>query len=201
MADTPIPRILVMDTGPLITLAVAEALDYLFFPGFPVVIPDAVFFEATRKSHALGAGGITEWSQTHADKVSIVPTSVFVSEIGSLERGDVRVQDLGERSALEVIRYTPFTSEHEVAILLTEDDAVIAGRFIPANQRHRIVVVTTHDFLEGLERAQKINSVDEIYRRANDGGRLASKKQTEKENHDRAKAALDAVLKTNGPKP
>ena len=201
MVESPVPRLLVMDTGPLITLAVAEALDYLLLPDFPVVIPDAVFFEATRKSDALGAADITEWAQTHADRVSIVPTSVYVSEIGALEGGVARVRDLGERSALEVIRYTPFATEHEVAILLTEDDAIIRGRFISPNERRRIVVITTHDFLEGLEQAQRINSVAEIYRRANDGGRLASEKKTKQENHKRALDALAQALKTNGPKP
>lgn len=201
MADAPIPRILVMDTGPLITLAVADSLDYLLFPGFPVIIPDAVLFEATRKSSAIGADSVLEWVQVHADKVSIVPTTVFAAQNISLEKGSPRVPDLGERAAIEVIRHTPFTNEHEVAILLTEDDQVIAERYILPEERHRIVVVTTHDLLEGLERAQRINSVEAVYDRANDGGRMASKRQTVKEAHERAMAALEAALKTNGPKP
>jgi hypothetical protein len=51
-------RILIMDTGPLITLAVAESLDYLLLPGLPVIIPDAILYEATIKSNALGANEI-----------------------------------------------------------------------------------------------------------------------------------------------
>jgi hypothetical protein len=45
------PRVslFVLDTGPLITLAAADSLDYLLFPNVPVVIPDAVFYEATRE--------------------------------------------------------------------------------------------------------------------------------------------------------
>lgn len=118
-----------------------------------------------------------------------------------MELGIGRVADLGERSALEVIRYTPFVAEHQVAILLTEDDEIIRGRYISPSERHRIVVVTTKDLLDGLERAQRINSVDAVYQRANDGGRLASKRQTDKEKRDRAMAALNAIMKTNGPKP
>lgn len=200
MVDGPVPRILVMDTGPLITLAVADSLDYLLLPGLPVIIPDAVYMEATRKSTAIGASDVTEWVQLHADKVSLVPTHVFAADFGSLEAGINRVPDLGERAALEVIRYTPFTDEHEIAILLSEDDAVIKGRFIPQDERHRIVVVTTSDLMQCLEEAQLINSAEAVYDRANDGGRMASKKQTERENHERAMAALEAVLKTNGPK-
>lgn len=200
MAEEPIPRILVMDTGPLITLAVADSLDYLLVPGFPVIVPDAVFFEATRKSDAIGAESILEWVQLHANRVNIVPTSVYASNAVSLEGGGPRVPDMGERSAIEVVRYTPFATEQEVAILLTEDDEVVEGRHFSEDVRHRIVVVTTHDFLEGLEKARRINSVQAVYDRANDGGRMASKRQTEKEKYTRAMAALDAVLKTNGSK-
>jgi hypothetical protein len=35
-------RLIVMDTGKLITLAVAGSLDYLLYPGVPVFGPDAV---------------------------------------------------------------------------------------------------------------------------------------------------------------
>jgi hypothetical protein len=198
MAEGPVPRILVMDTGPLITLAVADSLDYLLLPGLPIIVPDAVYFEATRKSTAIGAADIIEWTQTNADKVSIVPTHVFETEFAMIESGNMRVPDLGERAALEVIRYTPFVSEHEVAILLTEDDEVIRGRFISKDERHRIVVVTTRDLLESLEDSQLINSADAVYDLAKAGGRIASKNLTEKENRDRAKASLDAALKTNG---
>ncbi len=200
MADVVVPRILVMDTGPLITLAVADSLDYLLLPGLPVIIPDAVFYEATRKSVAIGAADTTEWVQTHANKISIVPTAVFLSEVTLATDRKVRVPDLGERAALEIIRHTPFASESEIAILLTEDDEVIRGRFIPLDERHRVVVVTTCDLLESLEEAQLINSVEAVYARANDGGRMATKRRTEKENHARAMAALDSILKTNGPK-
>jgi hypothetical protein len=40
----------VLDTAPLIILAAADSLDYLLYPNVPVVIPDAVFYEAMRDS-------------------------------------------------------------------------------------------------------------------------------------------------------
>ena len=39
MAD-PTAKLLVTDTSPLITLAAAQRLDYLFYLDIPVVIPD-----------------------------------------------------------------------------------------------------------------------------------------------------------------
>ncbi len=39
--------IIVTDVPPLITLASAQSFDYLLYPALPVIIPDAVFHEAT----------------------------------------------------------------------------------------------------------------------------------------------------------
>ena len=39
--------IIVTDVPPLITLAAAQSLDYLLYPQLPVIVPDAVFHEAT----------------------------------------------------------------------------------------------------------------------------------------------------------
>lgn len=46
-------KVLVLNTGPLITLAAAETLDYLLYPRVPVIVPNAVLYEATRESQAL----------------------------------------------------------------------------------------------------------------------------------------------------
>lgn len=45
--------LVVTDAPPLITLATARSLDYLLYPGLPVIIPDAVFHEATRMAAPL----------------------------------------------------------------------------------------------------------------------------------------------------
>jgi hypothetical protein len=194
MAEEFNPRIFVMDTGPLITLAAAESLDYLLILDLPVIIPDAVFYEATSNSTAIGAADIAEWTQAHADKLNIVPSQIFASHFSMLSRGSVKTPNLGESAALEVARHSPFLNDDEQALLLTEDDKVLNGLFIPESDRKRIVVLSTHDYLDGLEKAQMINSADAVYQRANDSQRFASKKKAEKENHDRAMAALNAAL-------
>jgi hypothetical protein len=43
-------KLFVVDTGPLITLAVAEALDYLLLLDIDLIIPHAVDYEATRET-------------------------------------------------------------------------------------------------------------------------------------------------------
>jgi hypothetical protein len=200
MAEPFPPRILITDTGPLITLAVSESLDYLLIPGIPVIIPDAVFYEATSDINRLGAADIVDWSHEHVHQVHIVPTTIFAAHQAALENGLPPIGDVGERAAIEVGRNTTWMTEGESCLLLSEDDRVLRGGFIIGDDAGRIEIISTYDFLTVLEEKRRINSVDAVYQRANDGGRLASIKQTRKENHERAKAALEAVMTTNGPK-
>ncbi len=47
--------LIVTDSGPLITLAVAQSLDALLLPGLPVMVPDMVRFEVIRDMSTPGA--------------------------------------------------------------------------------------------------------------------------------------------------
>lgn len=200
MADVLPPRLLIADTGPLITLAAAESLDYLLIPGIPVIIPDGVYYEATDNSAALGAADIVDWTQANVHAVQVVPTAVFAAHMALLVSGRSGERDLGERAALEVGRYTTLMVEGEACFLLTEDDRVIRGGFITAEDRGRIEVISTHDFLSVLEEAQLINSADAVYERAEDAGRFASRRQSAKDRHDAALAALTAVMQAQASK-
>lgn len=106
MADSGIrAKLIVTDTGPLITLAVADALDYLLYPRVSVYIPDAVLYEATINSQALGAAGVAEWVQGHLDDVRVIVTDTYAN-FQSLREHDpaARQRDLGEQAAVEAIR-------------------------------------------------------------------------------------------------
>lgn len=47
-------KLFVVDTAPLITLAVAQSLDYLLYVQADLIIPDAVLHETTRDAiHAI----------------------------------------------------------------------------------------------------------------------------------------------------
>ncbi|HVC61940.1 MAG TPA: hypothetical protein VND19_16465 [Acetobacteraceae bacterium] len=70
-------KLLIVDAGPLITLAAAASLDYLLYVNGPVIIPDAVFFEATRDVARLGAGTIVEWVNANLGRMHIAPTNAF----------------------------------------------------------------------------------------------------------------------------
>ncbi len=66
-----------MDTGPLITLALADCLDCLLYPGVPGYVPDAVLSEATRDARALGAQEILDWAQRNSEGVRVLGTETY----------------------------------------------------------------------------------------------------------------------------
>jgi hypothetical protein len=69
----------VLDTGPLITLAAADSLDYLLYPNVLVVIPDAVFYEATRDTAKIGAQSIIDWVKDHHTQAEIAITNAYLN--------------------------------------------------------------------------------------------------------------------------
>jgi hypothetical protein len=192
-------KLIVPDTGPLITLAAADSLDYLLYPAIPVYVPDAVLYEATIKSDALGAQSIAEWVQRHSQQVYPLVTQVFADHLASLEAGLRTPRDLGERAAIEAIRHTLVLGKDERAIFITEDDRLLTGTYVVLDvDRDRMISITTRDYLEGLEEAHRINSADDVYRRAEDACRLASRRTALAGDHERAIAAVKRLLRRRG---
>jgi hypothetical protein len=160
--------LIVTDTPPLITLAAAQRLDYLLYPGLPVIIPDAVFYEATGQIDKLGAQEIIEWQRTHHAAVLIEPTEAFKNELQRLVRQGGRLEkDLGERAAVEIIRSFPL-AERERAILLSDDRDV--SRVVVVDPQ-KIILLTTWDYLQQLEAARRIQSADAVLEAARERGR------------------------------
>nr|WP_294506866.1 hypothetical protein [uncultured Rhodopila sp.] len=195
--DALLAKLIVTDTGPLITLAAADSLDYLLYPGVPVCVPDAVLYEATVGSDALGAQSIADWVQKHSKRVRPLMTQIFANYLADIDAGNLRrVRDLGERAALEAIRFGLDLDANERAVFVTEDDRVLRGAFIlTVEDRARMIPMTTRDFLVGLEEAHRINSADEVYRIAEDAGRFASRRRVLVEQHQQARAAVERMLR------
>jgi hypothetical protein len=196
-------RLLVLDTGPLITLAAADSLDYLLYPGVPVFVPDAVFHEATARVDALGAGSIAAWAQLHLEAVRLVPTQAYADlmALRTLDPGR-RIRDLGERAALEAIRDAIVLGPQERAVLLTEDDRVVRGTAIIAPEdRERVIPMTTRDFLLALELAGRINSAEAVYARAEAAGRTVSRRTVLEEQAKPARDAVSTLLARRNPAP
>lgn len=193
-------KLIVADTGPLITLAAAASLDYLLYAGVGLFIPDAVLYEATVKAGALGADSIVAWIQENGDAVFPIVTETYANFLAARQVNPAhRERDLGERAAVEAMRYAIPLAANERALLLTEADRVLRGTFlVTLDDRERIIAVTTYDFLFGLEAAGRINSVEEVYRLAEDAGRNASRQSVLSAQHSAAREAVDRLLK---PKP
>ncbi|HWN49934.1 MAG TPA: hypothetical protein VNO18_08920 [Xanthobacteraceae bacterium] len=159
--------LIVTDTSPLITLALAGSLDTLLRPGLPLSIPDAVYVEATRIRAAAGAGEIVEWMNAHLDQVRIVPTEVGIDQQRRLEESRP-TRALGEQAALEVLERFLAGNPTAEALLLFEDSDIAKRQAIIDE---RVSLVTTGDFLRELETAGLIQSADYVLDRAAERGR------------------------------
>jgi hypothetical protein len=182
----------VLDTGPLITLAAADGLDYLLYPNVAVVIPDAVFYEATRDSAKLGAQSIIDWVKEHHSQVEIAVTNAYLNFDSARQVNPGAYEpNLGERAAVEVIEEPARLKDDEKAVLLCEETAVT--RRIVVRERAKIIELTTMDFLTLLEEERRIQSADAVFDRALAAGRAPSKIE---KFADHAPAIRDAVRET-----
>jgi hypothetical protein len=170
-----VPRVslFVLDTGPLIALAAADSLDYLLFPHVPIVIPDAVFYEATRDSSKLGAQSILDWVKTHHSQIEIAVTNAYVNFDAARQVNPGAYEpNLGERAAVEVIEEPGRLQGEDKAILLCEETAIT--RRVLVRERDKIVELSTMDFLRLLEAERRIQSADAVFERALAAGRTPS---------------------------
>ncbi len=163
----PVFSLIVTDTSPLITLALADALDVLLRPTLPVSIPDAVYIEATRRRAAPGAARIVDWINAHLDQVRIVPTDIGIDQQRRLEEGR-SIRAMGEAAALEVLERALCGDASAEALLLFEDSDSGKRRAIVDE---RVSLVSTGDFLRELEVAGLIQSADRILDEAAAQGR------------------------------
>lgn len=159
--------LIVTDTSPLLTLALAGELDALLRSGLAVTIPDAVYFEATRVHGAPGAGAMVEWINAHLESVRIVPTDIGIDQQRRLEEGRT-VRGLGELAALETLERFLRKEQLGAVILLFEDSDVAKRRAVVDE---RVSLISTGDYLRELQAAGLIQSADHILDQATASGR------------------------------
>jgi len=184
--------IIVTDSPPLITLAAARSLDYLLFPALPVIIPDAVFHEATSAAGKLGAQEILDWYRAHTDQVRVEPTDIFREEMLLREAipGRKPARDLGERAALEIIRNYPLAENARTLLLSDDRDAERMLVFEP----ERTILLTTWDYLRQLEEAQRIQSADAVMDAVREAGRHPPKRDLWSNHDPEIRDAVRAVI-------
>jgi len=184
-------RLIVTDAPPLISLAVAKSLDYLLYPELPVLIPDAVFHEATAAAGKLGAQEILDWYRAHMGAVRIEPTEIFQNEMTLRELAGHRpARDLGERAALEVIRSLPLGPD-ERALLLSDDRD--AERLVIIDP-DKLILLTTWDYLRQLEEAHRIQSADAVIAAVREAGRNPPNRDLWSRHDPEVREAVKAVI-------
>lgn len=184
--------LIVSDAPPLITLAAAASLDYLLYPALPVIIPDAVFHEATYAASKLGAQEILDWYRRHIDQVRVEPTDVFREEIVLRETlpGRKPARDIGERAAIEIIRNIPLAVDARALLLSDDRDAERLLVFEPT----KTILLTTWDYLRQLEQAQRIQSADAVMEAVKNAGRNVPERDLWSGHDPEIKDAVRAVI-------
>jgi hypothetical protein len=143
--------LIVTDSGPLITLAIARSLDVLFLPSLPVIIPDMVRHEVIQDLSRPGAVLVAEWIRLNdPHRLTVGPTEVF-EEFMLLRSMNpaTKTKNRGEQAAAEVLG-RELDGQDFGAILLFEDSAVRKTNFL-TRLPDCVVVTSTSEFLLGLE--------------------------------------------------
>ena len=170
-------RIVLPDTGPLISLAMGEALDLLLLAkrDVRIVLTDIVHFEVTcrHKDFADGAA-ILSFVDAHRDRVEIAPTTIGQFALPALRdrlgSGDPASlpKDLGELSITSFITSMRETNPGDPTLMIIEDDWFQNNVYQSPGNVH---LLSTAAFLDGLQRAGMIESCAAIR------ARIQSKRQ------------------------
>jgi predicted nucleic acid-binding protein len=158
--------VIVADASPLITLAVADALDILLLPEVKVIIPDMVNFEVTRHINKQGARELQEWIGLHQFKEVFLGSTETFNEFVIIHElnPSVKSRNRGEMAAVEILQME-INNGVDAAILLFEDSDIKKANFI-ARLPDNVLVMSTSTFLDGLQKMNLITSSDEILKKA-----------------------------------
>ena len=166
-SQNPKASIIVTDASPLVTLAIAGALDTLLLPGLRVIIPDMVRFEVTRHLDKPGAQEILDWVRKNEPEKVYVGTTETFDEFEILLNANPRARSRsrGEESASEILYRELAKSNDRIGILLFEDADVTKTNFL-VRLPDRVVVYSTASFLKRLETKHLIDNARDILEKA-----------------------------------
>jgi hypothetical protein len=161
-------RVVLPDSGPLISLARASALDLLltFQEGIRIVLTDVVEFEVTHRNEDFpDAAVIKQFISDNRDRIEVLPTTV-----GSLALNDLKnklqsgqsaslPKDMGELSVTSFIISMRTINPGEPTLVILEDDWFESNVYgVPGN----VHLLSTSAWLDGLEEMKVIASAAEL---------------------------------------
>lgn len=161
-------RVVLPDSGPLISLACADALDLLlsFHERVRIVLTDVVEFEATHRSDDLpDAAAIRQFIERNRDRIEVMPTTV-----GSLALEDIRrrrlegqpaglPRDIGELSITSFVIAMRTANPGDPTLVILEDDWFESNTYALPGNLH---LLSTSAWLDGLEQLKVIESAAEM---------------------------------------
>ncbi|WP_305910359.1 hypothetical protein Q9L42_000105 (plasmid) [Methylomarinum sp. Ch1-1] len=152
------------DAGPLITLAKVDALDLLllFKDKVGIVITDVVHFEVTQNAidHD-DAKVIRAFLTKHKDRISIQDTQYGQMLIEYAKNGNHELpRDAGEHSIISFLKIASGRPPGKPMLVILEDSwfETHSGA-IPGN----VHLLSTHSFLEGLQKMNLLASAKQIW--------------------------------------
>ena len=150
--------IVIVDTGPLKTLAYGESLKLLLVPDIPVYVSDMVVDELLNGSQHQGNATALEFINQHVgNEIEIIQTGVpqIYDELKHLG------VDPGDESIRRIINQYEET-EGLYALLVSEDDKFMRS----ADPFGHTYMMTTRPFLQELESRHMIDDAEIIMRKA-----------------------------------
>ena len=158
--------LIVTDASPLITLAVADALDTLLMPEVKVIIPDMVNFEVIRHINKPGSRELLNWVSSHQFREVFVGSTETFNEFTILHEinPSVKTKNRGEQAAAEILE-RELENGVDAAIFLFEDSDIKKANFL-VRLPDNVLVMSTSTFLDGLQQRNLIDSANEILQKA-----------------------------------
>lgn len=163
--------VLLPDSGPLITLAYADALDLLLKPGWPVQVVDMVLHEVTRNATPTSEK-IRQWVTDRSIPVLATRTLKYFLAAQSVDETKPRKSNLGEIAIQETMNELALATPATIGEFLFEDHKIARTSFLLPNNCHKI---STRAFLLFLEGKGWIDSAAEVERTAISNGRNFSR--------------------------
>ena len=157
-------RIILPDAGPLISLAIGNALDLLLLASDDVrlVLTDVVQYEATHRSDRYAdAVAIQDFLRKQAHRLEVLPTTIGTLALHDLRQKALAGQpadlpkDLGELSITNFVISLRTVNPGDPTLVIIEDDWFASHSFaVPGN----VHLVSTSAWLDGLEALGRIPS-------------------------------------------
>jgi len=168
MTRQPSIRVVLPDTGPLISLALGESLDLLLAVASDVrlVLTDVVEFEVTHRADDLpDAQAIRAFLRSHADRIEVMPTTIGSIALADLKRKAeaglpaALPKDLGELSITNFVMSLRTSNPGDPMLVIIEDDWFAENAYaVPGN----IHLLSTSAWLDGLEALGRIPSASDV---------------------------------------